>query len=160
MPPSRSRGQSTRPLYDDEESGEETEQEATPKPAKSSGLRKRKSEVHGNDSGLTRSKTVVNNDLAEKRRRRQSTRAGEAGPSGEGGEVDGDGTNRTTGRPLQQLASIAPDPGARAAPLVPQQDNYDEWMKLAMGNVRALAYIQESLSECFLENQCGQHLGF
>ncbi|KZV77026.1 hypothetical protein PENSPDRAFT_741108 [Peniophora sp. CONT] len=135
MPPSRSRGKSTRPLYDDEESGEETEQESTPKPVKSSGLRKRKSEVQGSDSGLTRSKTVVNNDLAEKRRRRQSTRVGEAGPSGEGGEADGDGANRTTGRPLQQLASVAPDQAqARAAPLVPQQDNYDEWMKLAMGN--------------------------
>ncbi|VDC01866.1 unnamed protein product [Peniophora sp. CBMAI 1063] len=133
MPPSRSRSQSKRPLYEDEESGEETERESTPKPTKSSGVRKRKSEVLGNDSGLTRSKTVVNNDLAEKRRRRQS-RVGEAGPSGEGGEVDGDGANRTTGRPVQQLASVVPDLDTRAAPLVPQQDNYDEWMKLAMGN--------------------------
>lgn len=158
MAPSRSRAQSTRALYDEDDSAEETERESTPKPVRSTGLRKRKSEVHGNDS-LARSKTIVNNDLAEKRRRRQSTRVGE-GTSGEGGEGDVEGLNRNTGRPLQQLDSVAPGPApARAAPLVPQQDNYDEWMKLAMGNVSYPLHVIFFLPTDASENQCREHLG-
>lgn len=134
--------------YDDPDSGNETEPE-TPKPTKSTGgIRRRISEVHDKsyeDGPRLPAKTVnINDDAAEKRRRRKSARVvienAEAGPSGTTGSGDAPGAT----------AGNAPRPttGARKSAAVPpleipainvprdvMSSNYEEWMKMAMDNV-------------------------
>jgi condensin complex subunit 2 len=126
--------------YVKSDSGEETERESAPKATKPSSMRRRRSEVldksNHEDGGLSRTETVnLNDDAAEKRRRRQSNRTGGAEPSGTGApeDVDENGPRNASGRPLQQLQSVV-----EPTPVIPSMDNFEEWMKMAMDGVRIL----------------------
>ena len=139
MPPAR-RGRSpntSKPLH-----AEDTDQESepeTPRPQKTH-LRKRLSEVQIADNdgtdGRVKSKPVnINDDAAEKRRRRKSTRVGVvenalAGPSSEG-ESSKVGTQK-------QLSSLATP--EVPVPLDIMSSNFEEWMKMATDNVRSEAH--------------------
>ncbi|KAI0313533.1 condensin complex subunit 2/barren [Amylostereum chailletii] len=140
------RAQPHKSLYADSDSGADTEVE-TPRPVKTSGSRKRLSEHDKSftEDSLTRTKTVdLNDDAAEKRKRRQSARMPTenaiAGPSSAGagdGTGDGDENSRSlhARRRQQQLASIAT---IETPALNPNLDNYEEWMKMAMdGKINA-----------------------
>lgn len=133
--------------HDDSDSGDETEPE-TPRPTKSAaGLRRRISEVQDksyDDGPRPATKTVnINDDAAEKRRRRKSTKItaidnAEAGPSGAG---DADGvagaanTSRTTtgGRKSNAVALL--ETPVINVPTDVMTSNFEEWMKMAMDNV-------------------------
>jgi len=140
MPASRSarsrQADNSRSLYADE-SEEDTEEEATPQVARTTSARRRRSEIgdkgHSDEPNLKRSRTIVNDDAAEKRRRRQSTRVGEPATSG---GVDGEGGDDTP------RAAMHPRPGRQldivdtAVDITP--DSVDEWMKMHMDGVRDL----------------------
>ncbi|TFK51731.1 barren [Heliocybe sulcata] len=134
------------PLYnDDTDSGDETEQE-TPRPQRQ-GLKKRLSEVYNpdndhsfsSDPGRAPFKSVnVNDDMAEKRRRRKSTKGGvtleenaEAGPSGEvAAESSKAGAQARQKQPLNSVAQVP----AVDVPLDVMSSNFEEWMKMATDN--------------------------
>ena len=139
MPPARRRRSpnASKSLY-----AEDTDQESepeTPRPQKTH-LRKRLSEVQIADNdgtdGRVKSKPVnINDDAAEKRRRRKSTRVGVAenalaGPSSEG-ESSKTGTQK-------QLSSLATP--EVPVPLDIMSSNFEEWMKMATDNVRSEAH--------------------
>lgn len=118
------------------------------------GLRRRISEIQDKsyeDGPRPPLKTVnINDDAAEKRRRRKSTKIAvvensEAGPSGAGGGsgeghgVAGANTSRTMagGRKSMVVAPLEA-PVINVPPDV-MTSNFEEWMKMAMDNVRTLA---------------------
>lgn len=127
----------------DSESGGDTDNDdqPTPKPQRTTS-RKRLSEAAFDPSFTTESgrpppKSVnINDDAAEKRRRRQSTRPtapvdeNEAGPSEDRAAAHA--------RQKQQLLSVAEAP-AIDVPLDVMNSNFEEWMKMATDNVRPLA---------------------
>jgi len=128
------------PYADDTDPGSEHE---TPRPHKH--LRKRLSEAYNlendasftSESGRPSQRTVnINDDAAEKRRRRKSTKItvvenAMAGPSSEG-HIDAD-TSRAA-RQKQQLKSVAPPPVINV-PKDVMSSNFEEWMKMATDNV-------------------------
>jgi condensin complex subunit 2 len=81
----------------------------------------------------------INDDAAEKRRRRKSTKItvvenAMAGPSSEGHmDTDAAETSRTA-RQKQQLNSVAPPPVINV-PKDVMSSNFEEWMKMATDNV-------------------------
>ncbi|KAK1225665.1 hypothetical protein PQX77_011379 [Marasmius sp. AFHP31] len=136
----------SQPLYDDDSDGGGGSEPSTPKPRRT-GTRKRISEAYlpdqdgsfMSDSGgrAAGQKSVeINDDAAEKRRRRKSTRMtvpvddtnAEAGPSS--GGADGQ-EQAGSSRPKQKLnlPTIAP-------PVLNKSDNieYEQWMKIATEN--------------------------
>ncbi|EKM50432.1 uncharacterized protein PHACADRAFT_200374 [Phanerochaete carnosa HHB-10118-sp] len=143
MPPhrsARSRPADAVPVDVDSDSQGDTEndEEPTPKPQRTS--RKRVSEVFDgsftSESGRAPLKSVnINDDAAEKRRRRKSARPviplddNEAGPSTE------DTRAAAHARQTQQLLSVAEAP-AIDVPLDVMNSNFEEWMKMATDNVR------------------------
>jgi condensin complex subunit 2 len=132
------------PHADDTDSDSEP---ATPKPQKQH-LRKRLSEAYNleNDTsfnsepGRPPQRSVnINDDAAEKRRRRKSTKItvvenAMAGPSSDGNmDTDVPETSRTA-KQKQQLKSVAPPPVITVSKDV-MSSNFEEWMKMATDNV-------------------------
>lgn len=133
----------SRPLYDDSDPDTEPE---TFKPQRN-GTRKRLSEAYNpdndasfaSDSGVRAQKSSVdiNDDAAEKRRRRKSTKIAvhenaHAGPSSEGNdEVD---KSRTI-KQKQQLTTVAPLPPPEKESIDILSSKFEEWMKLTTDNV-------------------------
>jgi len=114
-------------------------------------LKKRLSEVH-NDHGASRS-VNMNDDAAEKRRRRKSTKLAvlensQGGPSSEGQIAEQDQQPETSwmAKQKQQLTSVAQTPAINV-PLDVMSSNFEEWMKMATDNVplivprMAVAYL-------------------
>jgi len=144
------------PHYADDTDGD-SEQE-TPRPQKT-GLKKRLSEVHrpqargGDDddgsfttgeTGRVPLRTVnINDDAAEKRRRRKSTKINVienalAGPSSEGThDQETVEPSRGAAKQKQQLNTVAP-PIINVPPDV-MSSNFEEWMKMATDNVSFLS---------------------
>jgi condensin complex subunit 2 len=143
---------SSQPLYAGDESDDGTEQD-TPRPQRH-GLKKRLSEVYnpdadasfGSDPGRVPLRSVnINDDAAEKRRRRKSTKVilpvnAQAGPSSEGAEGDLADTTRAAKQRQQQLNSVAPPPAINV-PLDVMSSNFEEWMKMATDNVCSITRV-------------------
>ena len=155
MPPTR-QGRSpntSKSLYADE-SDQESEPE-TPRPQKTH-VRKRLSEaqIPDNEPSLTSDNTHVgiNDDAAEKRRRRKSTKAH---PDG---SLEQEAAGSKTGRqePLNSVA--APEINVS---LDIMSSNFEEWMKMATDNVRSGAHLLFlSLIVLIVENQCSELVEF
>ncbi|KAG6910237.1 hypothetical protein DXG01_012372 [Tephrocybe rancida] len=120
-------------------------EQSTPKHPKQ-GLKKRLSEAHISehdssltlDSGRPPLRSVnINDDAAEKRRRRKSTKItvienAIAGPSSEGNDPDAPESSRTA-KQKQQLNSIVAPPMINVSKDV-MSSNFEEWMKMATDN--------------------------
>src|ERR1700735_848254 len=138
MPRAR-QGQSpntSRSLYADD-TDQESEPE-TPRPQKTH-LRKRLSEAHivDNDASSTSDNTRVgiNDDAAEKRRRRKSTKVYPEGTL----EQETAGESSKTGRQKQLNSLTAPEINV---PLDIMSSNFEEWMKMATDKVRSESHLQ------------------
>lgn len=130
----------SKPVYRDD-TDNESDQE-TPRPQKGS-LKKRLSEVYhpDNDNSETSRPPLravnINDDAAEKRRRRKSTKIhvienSLPGPSSEGGlEQPPEPPRGAKQKPLQ---SVTPLEGQVRLEIL--SSNFEEWMKLATDNVR------------------------
>ncbi|KAJ3732026.1 condensin complex subunit 2/barren [Lentinula guzmanii] len=132
----------SQPLYDDSDPDTEPD---TPKPQRN-GTRKRLSEAYNpdhdfsfaSDSGVRAHKSSVdiNDDAAEKRKRRKSTKIAvaenaHAGPSSEGNdEAD---TSRSI-KQKQQLTTVAPLVPPEKESLDIMSSKFEEWMKLTTDN--------------------------
>ena len=134
MPPARQiqSPNTSKSLYADE-SDQESEQE-TPRRQKTH-LRKRLSEAQilDNDQSLTldNSQVRINDDAAEKRRRRKSTKHPE-------GSLEQEAGGSKTGRQEQLNSVAAPEINVS---LDVMSSNFEEWMKMATDNVRSKAYF-------------------
>ena len=162
MPPPRAARVSTREnsaRYGDDD-GEDTEPEEdapTPRPVHRTASKKRLSDVYApehdesftSDPGRAPLQSVkMNDDMAEKRRRRKSAKvamavqiseSNEAGPSSEGASAQQGAAEATAGatahaRTKQQLLSVAQAPIINV-PLDVMSSNFEEWMKMATDNV-------------------------
>ena len=138
------------PTESDNESDPETEQE-TPRPQRS-GIRKRLSEVYNpdNDASFVQDAAGVrvplrsvniNDDAAEKRRRRKSTKItvvenAMAGPSSEGTAANDVPEGSRAAKQKQQLNSVDPT-SLLNLPREIMSSNFEEWMKMATDNVRS-----------------------
>ncbi|KAF9462939.1 condensin complex subunit 2/barren [Collybia nuda] len=135
--------QASQPLYEDEtDLGSEPE---TPKKHKQN-LKKRLSEAYNpetdtsfaSDSARHPLRSVnINDDAAEKRRRRKSTKItvienAMAGPSSENA-TDPDAETSRTAKQKYQLKSVAPPPIINV-PKDVMSSNFEEWMKMATDN--------------------------
>jgi condensin complex subunit 2 len=141
------------PLYADDSSGE-TDVEQTPRQrGKSQAIRKRISDTRdksftddGNPGRAPLKAVNINDDSAEKRRRRKSAKNptvenSEAGPSTSGGQDDPeDGTAHAHSRHKQALKSIIVETPIIDVPIDVRNSNYEEWMKMAMDNVCPLGF--------------------
>ncbi|KAI0272463.1 condensin complex subunit 2/barren [Gloeopeniophorella convolvens] len=133
-------------LYADESSGESDTEHTPRQHGKAQALRKRLSDLQdksfGDDSNTGRAplKAVnINDDAAEKRRRRKSAKAppghAEAGPSTGGGQGGTDeGAQQAHSRHKQALKSTIVETPVIDVPLDIRNSNYEEWMKMAMDN--------------------------
>ncbi|TFY75376.1 hypothetical protein EWM64_g8638 [Hericium alpestre] len=130
----------SQPQYADTDSGDDTEPE-TPKAKRGSGLRKRVSEVSFSEDRAPLKAVNINDDAAEKRRRRKSTKLSmtenaEAGPSnGAGTATEGAAESSRQARQKQLLSVVdtlnnVPD----TIPTDIKNANFEEWMKMAMDN--------------------------
>ncbi|GLB41719.1 putative regulatory subunit of the condensin complex, a complex required for conversion of interphase chromatin into mitotic-like condense chromosomes [Lyophyllum shimeji] len=143
-PARRARSPDDAQLYADDTDSDQGQE--TPRPQKN-GLKKRLSEAYNpendasftSDSGRPPLRSVnINDDAAEKRRRRKSTKIAVienavAGPSSEGnGDPDGPETSRTA-KQKQQLRSVAAPPVINVSKDV-MSSNFEEWMKMATDN--------------------------
>jgi len=136
-------------LYADGTSSE-TDEEQTPRHrAKSQAIRKRVSETQDRsytedaNPGRVPLKAVnINDDTAEKRRRRKSAKNTtvdhvEAGPSSSNTQDDAEDTGaHAHSRHKQALKSIIVETPSIDVPIDVRNSNYEEWMKMAMDNVR------------------------
>ncbi len=136
-------------LYADGSSTESDNEQTPRQRGKSHSNRKRISETHDRsytedpNPGRVPLKAVnINDDSAEKRRRRKSAKNhpvdnSEAGPSNSGRQDDTeDGGAYAHSRHKQALKSIIVETPTIDVPLDVQNSNYEEWMKMAMDNVR------------------------
>ncbi|EDR05679.1 uncharacterized protein LACBIDRAFT_302841 [Laccaria bicolor S238N-H82] len=135
------------PTDSDNESDPETEQE-TPRPQRS-GIRKRLSEVYNpdNDASFVQDaagarvplrSVNINDDAAEKRRRRKSTKItvvenAMAGPSSEGIAANDAPEGSRAAKQKQQLNSVDPT-SLLNLPREIMSSNFEEWMKMATDN--------------------------
>lgn len=139
------------PLYADGSSSESDNDQTPRQRGKSHSNRKRISETldrsftEDANTGRIPLKTVnINDDSAEKRRRRKSaknhaTDNPEAGPSNNGRQDDTeDAVAHSHSRHKQALKSNIVETPTIDVPLDIQSSNYEEWMKMAMDNVRPL----------------------
>ncbi|KAJ8489216.1 hypothetical protein ONZ51_g3095 [Trametes cubensis] len=165
MPTTRPRqpaAEHSRSLYAESDSGGDTEREQTPKPQARTLSKKRLSErlydpeadgsfsAEGSNGtgGRAPLKNVnINDDIAEKRRRRKSAKVtvvldgedAEAGPSNAAHLVDGaegsaEGTRATAlGRQKSQLLNVPQAPVINV-PIDVMTSNFDQWMKMATDN--------------------------
>ncbi|KAJ7695086.1 condensin complex subunit 2/barren [Mycena rosella] len=165
------RPSSSQPLYADDDSDQEAEQE-TPRPQR---IKKRLSDVH--DVSFADSpprqplkSRNINDDTAEKRRRRKSTKItiienAEAGPSNDpDNERDPAETSRTA-RQKQPINSVAA-PMVEPPALEILSSNFDEWMKMATdnkinaGNSWNFALIDYFHDMSLLRNDDGSSINF
>jgi condensin complex subunit 2 len=130
----------------DGDSDYESEPE-TPRPQKSN-LKKRLSDGHldtdgsftnGDPSRLPLKSVNLNDDAAEKRRRRKSTKLtviDDMAMGGNSGEntVDQENAEPRTSRQKQQINILAPPAEMNVPPEV-MSSNFEEWMKMATDNV-------------------------
>jgi len=138
----------SQPLYADSDSDPDTDT-ATPKPHHRQHLKKRVSEAYipeneasfpSESGGRVPLRPVnINDDAAEKRRRRKSTKItavenAHAGPSSEGNNDQDPADTSRTAKQKQQLTSVAPPPVINV-PLDVMSSNFEEWMKMATDNV-------------------------
>lgn len=144
---SRSRADNAEaPLYADSDSGGDTDQEeATPRPHRTLS-KKRLSDVYDasftSDSGRPPLKSVnINDDAAEKRRRRKSAKLtmaplddSEAGPSGEGSRDEIDPARPVVPSKRKQVQTVEEGPRPNV-PLDVMASNFEQWMKMATDNV-------------------------
>lgn len=120
------------PLYGDSDSGGDTD--STPKATRHA-PRKRLSEAHIDPDGSFASDRAplrsvnINDDAAEKRRRRQSVKVVAVQEPEDQEQAE---PGRTKGR---LLTSAAPPPVINV-PLDVMSSNFEEWMKMATDNVR------------------------
>jgi condensin complex subunit 2 len=133
------------------DSGGDTEPD-TPKPTLRQGSKKRISDIYGaendahSDSGRVPLRAVnLNDDAAEKRRRRKSTKLAvienaEAGPSTERQDQAESSKAAQAKQKQQQLNSVAPPPIINV-PLDVMSSNFEEWMKMATDNVRLVVVV-------------------
>ncbi|KAF9258917.1 barren [Marasmius fiardii PR-910] len=136
-----SRVPQSQPLYDDSDSNAGTEQDTPKRKPRRSELRKRLSEAYHPDhdslmsesGGQAGQKSVeINDDAAEKRRRRKSTRMAAPQPAPTSEAVDGQdqGDSSRTVKQKLQLPAIPP-------PVFNKEDmavTYERWMKIATDN--------------------------
>jgi condensin complex subunit 2 len=140
------------PLYADGSSSESDAEQTPRQRSKSQAIRKRISEPHdksfGDDMnpGRVPLKAVnINDDTAEKRRRRKSAKNTtvdnfEPGPSTSGRQDETeDGATQAHSRHKQALKSTIVETPIIDVPIDIRNSNYEEWMKMAMDNVRSLA---------------------
>ncbi|KAK7031391.1 condensin complex subunit 2 [Favolaschia claudopus] len=160
----------SQPLYADDSDAEEQE---TPRPQRIT--KKRLSDVH--DVSFADSpprqplkSRNINDDTAEKRRRRKSTKItiidnAQAGPSNEASSGDLAETSRTARQkqPLNSVAAPIVEPGAGLEIL---SSNFDEWMKMATdnkinaGNSWNFALIDYFHDMSLLRNDDGNSINF
>lgn len=149
---------SSRYTNDDGDDTEPEEDAPTPRPVHRTASKKRLSDVYApdhdesftSDPGRVPLQSVnMNDDMAEKRRRRKSAKVAmavqisepsEAGPSSEGATAEQGSADAPTGatahaRTKQQLLSVAQAPIINV-PLDVMSSNFEEWMKMATDNVR------------------------
>ncbi|KAH8093297.1 condensin complex subunit 2/barren [Cristinia sonorae] len=149
MPPSRTAHARASKQQKDAKNGSDTDNDTepeTPKPMARTLSKKRLSDAYdvsfNSDSGRVPLKSVnINDDAAEKRRRRKSTKIlqpenAEAGPSSDANAGNPDEVEDRTGaqaRQKQQLLSIAQAP-ILDVPLDVMSHKFEEWMKMATDN--------------------------
>ena len=154
MPPTRRRQSpnTSKSLYTDE-TDEEAEPE-TPRPQKTH-LKKRLSgaQILDNDPSLTpdNSHVRINDDAAEKRRRRKSTK----GHPEVSLELEAAGSK--PGRQEQLNSVAAPEINVS---LDVMSSNFEEWMKMATDNVRSEAHFLFLSLIVLIENQCSELVEF
>lgn len=129
--------------YDGSDSGRDTEPDSS-RPAHRQGGKRRVSDYHDNDGSFTSDggrvplrPVNINDDTAEKRRRRQSTKLAvidnaEAGPSTERQEPGE--SSKGIHHKQKPLNSALPPPVINV-PLDVMNSNFEEWMKMATDNV-------------------------
>ncbi|KII85841.1 hypothetical protein PLICRDRAFT_44259 [Plicaturopsis crispa FD-325 SS-3] len=147
MPQSRRARPQGSKSYADSDSDDNNEQE-TPKPQRQP-LKKRVSEVYApdaadasfsSDGGRVPLRSVnINDDAAEKRRRRKSTKLAfaenaQAGPSSEGAEGDTNDASRGAALGKQKSLTSVDAPAMIDVPLDVMSSNFEEWMKMATDN--------------------------
>jgi len=144
--------------YDSESDGD-TEPGAS-RPIQRQGSKKRISEIDAHsDSGRVPLRAVnINDDAAEKRRRRKSTKLAvienaEAGPSVERHDQAESSKAAQAKQKQQQLNSVA-QPPIIDVPLDVMSSNFEEWMKMATDNVRASASILFILGHATYDHHC------
>ncbi len=160
-------------LYADGSSSESDNEQTPRQRGKSHANRKRISETQDRsytedaNPGRAPLKAVnINDDSAEKRRRRKSAKNhaidnSEAGPSNNGRQDDTeDASAHAHSRHKQALKSIIVETPTIDVPLDVRSSNYEEWMKMAMDNVRPLLdsrplYVLISMAA---ENQSGKFM--
>ena len=138
-------------LYADGSSSESDDEQTPRQRGKSHANRKRISETQDRSftedtkPGRVPLKTVnINDDSAEKRRRRKSAKNylidnPEAGPSNNGTQEDTEDTVvHAHSRHKQALKSNIVETPIIDVPLDIRNSNYEEWMKMAMDNVRSI----------------------
>jgi condensin complex subunit 2 len=110
-------------------------------------------------------KVNINDDAAEKRRRRKSTKitvidTALGGPSSEG-TLDQDGEHARGSKQKQPLNTLAP-PVLNNVSLDVMSSNFEEWMKMATDNVRfSFIFIFNPSSLTYIpENQCPKFVEF
>jgi condensin complex subunit 2 len=160
-------------LYADGSSSESDNEQTPRQRGKSHANRKRISEIQDRsftedvNPGRVPLKAVnINDDSAEKRRRRKSAKNHaidnpEAGPSNSGPQDDTeDAVAHAHSRHKQALKSNIVETPTIDVPLDIRNSNYEEWMKMAMDNVRPLLDSRPPyLLTCMaLENQCGKFM--
>ena len=136
-------------LYADGSSSESDEGQTPRQRGKSQAIRKRVSETQDRsftedaNPGRVPLKAVnINDDSAEKRRRRKSAKnttmdSSEAGPSSNDRQDDVEEAGaHAHSRHKQALKSIIVETPIIDIPIDVRNSNYEEWMKMAMDNVR------------------------
>ena len=144
--PSRTRIEPNPRSQESDYEGGDKDAEETPKPAHRTLSKRRVSDIYdasfASDSGRVPLKSVnINDDAAEKRRRRKSARIvpseDQAGPSsGPNTDEREDQRGPAHARNKQQLLSVDQAPVA-TVPLDVMNSNFEEWMKMATDNVRS-----------------------
>jgi len=152
---------------DDSDTGGDTEPD-TPRPTHRQGSKRRISERHDNDSSFNSNtgraplrSVNINDDTAEKRRRRKSTKLAvignaEAGPSERQEQAEPSKTAQAKQKPLN---SVLPQPVINV-PLDVMNSNFEEWMKMATDNVGALLLYPGLCLMVTEENKCYQLVEF
>lgn len=121
----------SQPLYDDSDSGEDTDN--TPKPTRHAPRRRISeanldSDVNSSPSRAPLRSVNINDDAAEKRRRRKSIKVIAA-------LEPEDQEQAEPGRSKGKLLTSAAPPPVINVPLDVMSSNFEEWMKMATDNV-------------------------
>jgi condensin complex subunit 2 len=148
------------PLYADGSSSESDDEQTPRQRTKSQAIRKRISEPYDKSfvdnmspSRVPLKAVNINDDTAEKRRRRKSAKNPpiEAGPSTSSRQDETeDGGSQAHSRHKQALKSIIVETPTIDVPIDVRNSNYEEWMKMAMDNVPSLACRRSRLAYVYV----------